>query len=114
MKLVTNYPLKRITIFSRPMFTSPIQDSAVNLGDYLLQRIGGPAYYSDRKRFPSLIERHRMFDISPRAAERWLEYMEQSMEELSDDISDRQRDMMMDHLRYTAFFLVAAQQSKMR
>lgn len=29
----------------RSMFTSPLSEAAGNLGDYIIQRIGGPAYY---------------------------------------------------------------------
>lgn len=52
-----------------------------------------------------------VFDLTPRAAERWLEYMEQALEdeEIGELTTEKQRDILLDFLRYTAFFLVASQ-----
>mmetsp|Transcript_22279 Transcript_22279/g.32005 ORF Transcript_22279/g.32005 Transcript_22279/m.32005 type:complete len:178 (+) Transcript_22279:25-558(+) len=96
----------------RSIFTSPIEESNQNLADFLIQRIGGTPYYSERKGFPALIDRHAMFNISEDSAERWLGYMNESLNEMEDDIDEKYRRELSDFLRYTAYFLVVAQKSK--
>ena len=60
-----------------------MEDSSQNLADYLIQRTGGPPYYSERKAaFPSLIEKHQMVEMSERTAELWLKYMKESLDEV--------------------------------
>ena len=41
----------------RDMFTSSSEDFVSNQSEYLLQRLGGPNYYSDRRGTPNLITR---------------------------------------------------------
>eukprot|EP01036_Dinobryon_divergens_P024551 gene24551-33014_t len=53
----------------RSLFLSPKEENSQNLGDFLIQRIGGAPFYSDRKGFPALIQRHAMFNLSDEAAE---------------------------------------------
>lgn len=48
-------------------------------------------------------------DITPRAAERWLEHFEEALEDVQDDVNSQEKDMLLDHMRYAAYFLVAAQ-----
>jgi truncated hemoglobin YjbI len=64
----------------RCMF-SGTEDYVQNLNEYILQRLGGPSYYSDRKGTPGLIAKHASYEMSPRTAERWLEYMDETLEE---------------------------------
>jgi len=96
----------------RSIFTSPIEESNQNLTDFLIQRIGGTPYYSERKGFPALIDRHAMFDMSENSAEKWLGYMDESLKEMEDDIHEKYRRELSDFMRYTAYFLVVAQKSK--
>ena len=64
----------------RCMF-SGTEDYVQNLNEYILQRLGGPSYYSDRKGSPGLIAKHMAYEMSPRTAERWLEYMDEALED---------------------------------
>ena len=83
--------------------------------EYLLQRLGGPSYYSDRKGHPNLIMRHAHLEITSRTAERWLEHMEESLGELENNdaiINHKQKQILMNHFRYQAYYLVAAQEAK--
>ncbi len=95
------------------MFTSSIESNTQNLTDYILQRIGAQSYYSDRKGFPALIHRHTYFQISQKYAEKWLDHFEESLEALSEDdggaVSDKNKAILLDFMRYTAYYLVAAQ-----
>lgn len=91
------------------MFTSPKETSSQNLMDYIVQRVGINPYYSERKGLPALIHRHVYFDINPKSANKWLDHMEEALDELQDEISEKNKSILLDHLRYTAFYLVAAQ-----
>lgn len=68
---------------------------------------------SDRKGRPDLIGRHAQFEMTSRTAEKWLSLMEETLYEFDeDDIPERNRDKLMDYFRYTAYFLVAAQEGQ--
>lgn len=93
----------------REMFTSDINDSSGDLAEFLIQRLGGRNYYTERKGHPNLIGRHCNFELTPRTAEKWLDLMQEAMEEMEEDINEKTRDRLMDYFRYTAYFLVASQ-----
>ncbi len=87
-----------------------MESNIQNLTDYILQRVGVHGYYSERKGFPALSHRHMGFELTPRAAERWLDYMEEALEEMpEDEVSETSKAVLLDHLRYTAYFLVSVQ-----
>lgn len=91
------------------------EEFANDQNEYLLQRFGGPSYYSDRKGHPNLIMRHAHLEITSRTAERWLEHMEESLGELENNdaiINHKQKQILMNHFRYQAYYLVAAQEAK--
>lgn len=74
-----------------------------------MQRLGGSPYYSTNKGIPALIRSHMNVDISVRAAERWLVHFEDALDDLEDEITIAEKRMVLDHMKYSAFFLVAAQ-----
>jgi len=86
------------------------EDFPQDQSDFLLQRLGGPSYFADRKGNGALIERHAKFEMSPRTAERWLEHMDASLLE-TDELKPSQRSSMMLYFRHTAYFLVASQEA---
>ena len=99
-------------------FSSMFEGKSDFVGDqneYLMQRLGGPSYYSDRKGHPNLIKRHHHLEMTSRTAERWLDHMEESLEELESKeniINHKQKTIMMNHFRYQAYYLVAAQEAR--
>lgn len=99
-------------LFRRSQFKSSKEENCQNLGDFLVQRIGGASYYSERKGFPALIHRHAAFDLSEAATERWLLHMNETLDEMKDDIADEYRKQLSDFLRYTAIYLMIAQKSQ--
>ena len=48
-------------------------------------------------------------ELSPRVAEKWLDHFEDALDDLYEDITSEEKDIVRDHMRYTAYFLVAAQ-----
>jgi truncated hemoglobin YjbI len=86
------------------------EDFAQDQADYLLQRLGGPSYFSDRKGNGQLIERHSRFAIDAPIAEKWLAHMSGALEE-TEEVKPGQRELIRKYLRFTAYFIVAAQES---
>ena len=86
------------------------EDFPQDQADYLLQRFGGPSYFSDRKGNGALIDRHSKLEMTARTAERWLKHMHAALEE-TEELKPGQRSAMMNYFRHTAYFLVAAQEA---
>jgi truncated hemoglobin YjbI len=54
---------------------------------------------------------HYNVEITPRTAEKWLEYMESTLEEMVTEIDEPTRDVLMNYFRFTAYFMVASQEA---
>ncbi|KAJ4951105.1 hypothetical protein NE237_027937 [Protea cynaroides] len=87
------------------------EDAIQNQYEFLVQRMGGPPLYSQRKGHPALIGRHRPFPVTHQAAERWLHHMQQALDSISEIDADS-KIKMMNFFRHTAFFLVAGDELK--
>mmetsp|Transcript_25640 Transcript_25640/g.41285 ORF Transcript_25640/g.41285 Transcript_25640/m.41285 type:complete len:137 (+) Transcript_25640:126-536(+) len=79
VKLSTNF-YNRVYADSEQWFVDifagkPKEASIQNQYEFFIQRMGGPALYSERKGHPALIGRHMEFNISKQSAERWIEIM---------------------------------------
>ena len=98
----------------RDMFQSPQEDLVFNQCEYFHQRLGGSTFYSQRQGTPNLIRRHSNFEITRRTADKWTDYMAESLEELEvgGEVDKKDCDMFMDHLRFMAYFLVASQEAQ--
>lgn len=80
---------------------------------FLIQRFGGPMTYSEERGHPRLRMRHSPFPIDQPAAERWLELMNQSMQEClaAGTVSREAADMLWPFFVNTAAFMVNRQTS---
>ncbi len=91
---------------------SPAETNVQNLTDYLMQRLGGPSYYSDRKGFPALGQRHSWLKLDLNMVILWLDLMEQSLDQMAEHISPENSAMLLDFLRYSAFYLLVLQEEQ--
>ena len=82
------------------------EESVQDLSEYLLQRLGGKSDYSARRGLPNLLCQHCRLGLTERAAEKWCEYMGDTLDEMDQDIADKYSDKLRDWFRFTAFFLV--------
>ncbi len=90
----------------RRIFAGRPREAAVqNLQEWLIQRVGGPKLYTERKGHPGLISRHMQFSVTGAAAERWLAHMEAALLEQQDAFDDRSRQMLSAFFRHTAWFI---------
>lgn len=89
----------------RNIFKGKTLDEAVqNQAEFFIQRMGGPPYFSKRKGHPALIGRHMKFNMSEKAAERWLHHMQEALDETT-EIDDNIKTRMMNFFKHTAYFL---------
>ncbi|CAN6194639.1 unnamed protein product [Urochloa humidicola] len=91
----------------RDIFAGSKKEEAIqNQYEFLIQRMGGPPLFSERRGHPALIGRHRAFPVTHRAAERWLNHMQQALD-TTESIDADSKTKMMNFFRHTAYFLVA-------
>ncbi|CAJ2643329.1 unnamed protein product [Trifolium pratense] len=96
----------------RSIFDKSDKDKAIqNQYEFLVQRLGGPPLYSQRRGHPALIARHRPFHLTHKAAERWLHHMQQALDNTS-HIDDDSKIMLINFFRHTAYFLLAGIEQK--
>jgi truncated hemoglobin YjbI len=93
-------------------FTSDIEDASVNLGDFLMQRIGLDPNYSMRCGFPNIAHKHEMFEMSERTVQRWLTHMAEALEDMADEIIEKWRIELFDYLKYMCYYLMVTQQTQ--
>ena len=82
-----------------------VNNSAVMLSNYFIQRFGGPSYYTDSKssKFPSLIKFHIEKKISIDTTEKWLNIMNQTLDELHEFFDIETREKIMSYFKITAY-----------
>lgn len=75
-----------------PMYRSSLEpsgetlaDAAGRLREFLVQRFGGPARYSEARGHPRLRMRHAEFAIDQVAASRWVALMDDALDEVGID-----------------------------
>jgi len=81
-----------------------IENAIQNQAEFFMQRMGGPTLYSERRGHPALIARHMPFDMSRRAADRWVHHMKLAFDDTPEIPADA-RDRMMKYFTHTAYFL---------
>ncbi|HMV41967.1 MAG TPA: truncated hemoglobin family protein [Leptospiraceae bacterium] len=101
----------------RNIFKNKSKEEAIqNQAEFFMQRMGGPQYFSERKGHPALMARHIQFNMSEKAAERWLFHMKNTLDEIPEIDADS-KSRMMAYFTHTAYFLsvgVTTQQRERR
>ncbi|GAQ77952.1 hemoglobin-like protein [Klebsormidium nitens] len=94
----------------RDIFANSTREHATqNQYEFFIQRLGGPPLYSQRKGHPALIGRHGPYAVTERAAQRWLEHMDEALDETA-GIDEDSRQRLRNFFRHTAYFLVAGKE----
>lgn len=80
-------------------------DAAANQALFLIERLGGPKVFSERKGRLALIGRHAPYaGVTREAAERWLQHMHAALESVP-EIDDDSKQRLSSFFRYTAFLI---------
>jgi len=86
-----------------PMYPGDLEAAERRLYLFLVQYLGGPATYSERRGHPRLRKRHETFPIDDDARDRWLKCMATAMESIPMD--DEARKFLWAYFVKTADFL---------
>jgi len=87
----------------REMFPEDMHHAVRNQYEFFIQRLGGPALYSERKGHPALRARHKDFPITERAVGRWLKHMRDALDEVG--IAGDDAEHFWEYLKDTAHFM---------
>lgn len=94
------------------IFSSSTKQEAIdNQYRFLVQTFGGPDLYRQKGKgkYTRLVGRHATYAIGTRAADRWIQHMEQALQEHSKLSRDEEaRIALTNYFRYTAHYIVAA------
>lgn len=91
-----------------PMYPADDLDGAEDrLYWFLAQYWGGPRTYQEKRGNPMLRRRHFPFTIDAAAAERWLELMSRSLDDIDrDTIDDGSRSAIWNHMQRVAYMMI--------
>lgn len=73
----------------RPMYEGDLEAAELRLFLFLVQYLGGPATYSERRGHPRLRMRHAAFPIDEQARDHWLRCMNHAMNHVQMDAESR-------------------------
>jgi truncated hemoglobin YjbI len=92
--------------------TSTKQEAIDNQFRFFVQTFGGPELYKEKKgKYTRLVGRHANYSIGVNAAQRWVEHMEEAVNEhinLMGEEHDVAREYLIMYFRYTAYYIVVA------
>ncbi len=86
-----------------PMYPGDLDAAELRLFLFLVQYLGGPATYSQRRGHPRLRMRHVDYPIDEAARDRWLMRMKNAMNQV--EIDDECRNFLWSYFVQTADFL---------
>lgn len=86
-----------------PMYPGDLEAAERRLYLFMVQYLGGPGTYSERRGHPRLRMRHMVFPINEEARQRWLICMKVAMQQISMD--KESRDFLWTYFVQTSDFL---------
>ncbi len=87
-----------------PMYPGDLEAAEKRLYLFLVQYLGGPAIYSQRRGHPRLRKRHETFYIDEKAKDHWLACMKTAMDKV--ELTDGARRYLWSYFEHTANFLI--------
>lgn len=88
-----------------PMYPPDDWDAAEKrLADFLIQRCGGPATYSQQRGHPRLRMRHAPFAIDQAARDRWIKHMAAALQET--DLPESEAAILLPFFEQVATFMM--------
>lgn len=86
-----------------PLFNCIDKDeTSQNMYEFLIERFGGPKYYTERKGTPALFHRHHNIILSKEQCDEWLNLMGLSLREQTSTFDEDSCQILMDYFKYTA------------
>lgn len=87
----------------KPMYQGDFEGAEERLFLFIIQYLGGPETYNDKRGYPRLRQRHIVFPITDDAKQHWLKNMERALE-LS-EIGKTEKEFLWEYFQQTAEFL---------
>jgi truncated hemoglobin YjbI len=73
-----------------------------NMYEFLIERLGGPTYYSERKGLPMLHQMHKRLVFTSDECYLWLALMRESLKEHHETFSQENSEILMNYFKFTA------------
>ena len=90
----------------RDAFSSVCKSDAIrHQQEYLIEIIGGPKHYSERRNRKGLIGRHAPYPVSIPSINRWLFHMDHALNSIA-MLDSETKLKFMNHFKYQAFFIL--------
>ena len=88
----------------RPMYPDDLSAAEERLFLFMMQFLGGPKTYHQKRGLPQLRKRHFHFKIDENARNRWMEIMMDALEK--NPMDKKEKDYLHEYFEGTATFLV--------
>jgi len=86
-----------------PMYPGDLEAAERRLYLFMVQYLGGPATYSERRGHPRLRMRHMVFPITEKAKNHWLNCMKNALDQV--ELDEDSRRFLWSYFTQTAEFL---------
>jgi len=87
----------------RPMYKENLVEAEERLYLFMIQLLGGPQHYNEKRGHPKLRQRHMEFSIDENAKDNWLKNMKTAIDKI--DINETDKQYLWDYFVKTANFL---------
>lgn len=87
----------------RPMYKDALDAAEERLYLFMVQYLGGPEHYNEKRGHPRLRQRHVIFPVTEQAKQNWLKNMKTALDKSEIGLDDK--EYLWDYFRKTAEFL---------
>ena len=87
----------------RPMYKDTLDAAEERLYLFMIQYLGGPKYYEEKRGHPRLRQRHVGFTVDEKAKASWLKNMKTALDK--SDIGEEEKEFLWNYFQKTAEFL---------
>lgn len=103
-KLVHDFYIEiRSDSLLRPMYIDSLETAEERLYLFMIQYLGGPRTYEDKRGHPRLRKRHVNFIVDENAKDSWLKNMRTALDK--SEIEDEDQEYLWNYFKQTAEFL---------
>lgn len=85
------------------MYKDGLEAAEERLRLFMIQYLGGPSHYNEKRGHPRLKQRHVVFPVTEKAKQNWLANMKTALEK--SDIGNSEKEFLWNYFCQTAEFL---------
>lgn len=86
-----------------PMYQGDFEAAEERLYLFMIQYLGGPTYYNEKRGHPRLRQRHVLFPVTEQAKQNWLNNMKTALDK--SEIGVEEKEYLWDYFQKTGEFL---------